>query len=119
MTDRKSYRRVLSASTLTGDDVYNRGEEQLGTIEDLMIDTETGQVAYAVLSTGGFLGVGDKLFAVPWRALRVDEANKHLILDIEKDRLKEAEGFDKSNWPDMTAAGFQETNDRIFLVSSR
>ena len=60
---------VLAADTLTGDKVVNRQKEDLGKIEHLMIDLETGRIAYAVLSFGGFLGMGDKLFAIPWSAL--------------------------------------------------
>ena len=63
---------VLAADTLTGDKVVNRQKEDLGTIEHLMIDVEKGRIAYAVLSFGGFLGMGDKLFAIPWSALAVD-----------------------------------------------
>ena len=75
---------VMAADTLTGDKVVNRQKEDLGTIEHLMIDVETGRVAYAVLSFGGFLGMGDKLFAIPWSALALDTAEKQFILDVEK-----------------------------------
>jgi sporulation protein YlmC with PRC-barrel domain len=93
--------RVLAADTLTGDKVVNRKNEDLGTIEHLMIDMEKGRVAYAVLSFGGFLGVGDKLFAIPWSALAVDTGEKQFILDVDKELLKDAPGFDKAHWPDM------------------
>ena len=63
--------KILAADTLTGDAVVNREKEDLGKIEHLMIDVETGRVAYAVLSFGGFLGIGDKLFAIPWSALAI------------------------------------------------
>ena len=98
----KSNRRVLSASTLKGDDVVNRSGEDLGKIEDLMIDLDRGRIAYAVLSFGGFLGVGDKLFAIPWEALTIDTAQKRFVLNIRKELLERAPGFDKSDWPDMT-----------------
>jgi sporulation protein YlmC with PRC-barrel domain len=93
--------RVLAADTLTGDKVVNRQQEDLGTIEHLMIDMEKGRVAYAVLSFGGFLGMGDKLFAIPWSALAIDTNEKQFILDVDKDLLKGAPGFDKRHWPDM------------------
>jgi sporulation protein YlmC with PRC-barrel domain len=95
-------RRVLSASTLTGDRVRNNAGEDLGTIDEIMIDTATGRVAYAVLSYGGFLGMGDKLFAIPWRAFTLDQENEEFILDVSKQTLESAPGFDKDNWPDMT-----------------
>lgn len=66
-----------------------------------MIDIPAGKVAYAVLSFGGFLGMGNKLFAVPWSRLRLDEDKQHFILDVDRKKLKNAPGFDKDNWPDM------------------
>ncbi len=98
----KKYRSVLSASTLAGNDVRNSSGEDLGKISEIMIDIPTGRVAYAVLSFGGFLGMGDRLFALPWSILKVDEDEKCFILDVDKQVLKNAPGFDKSNWPDMS-----------------
>jgi len=97
---------VLSASTLSGDSVRNAADENLGDIKDLMIDIDTGNVAYAVLSFGGWLGMGDKLFAVPWSAFTVDTANHCLILNVPKERLKDAPGFDKDNWPNFADTEF-------------
>ena len=97
----KKYRRVLAASTLAGDQVQNSAGEDLGKVDEIMIDIPAGKVAYAVLSFGGFLGMGNKLFAVPWSALRLDEDKKHFILDVDKKKLENAPGFDKDNWPDM------------------
>ncbi len=96
------YRRVLSCSTLIGDGVRNKAGEDLGEIHDFMIDLESGRIAYAVLSFGGILGVGDKLFAIPWRLLRVSEDEHVFILDFPKEKLENAPGFDKDNWPDMS-----------------
>jgi hypothetical protein len=66
-----------------------------------MLDMHNGRVCYAVLSFGGFLGMGKKLFAVPWSALTLDTKNKRFVLNVEKDRLKQAPGFDKDKWPNM------------------
>ena len=77
-------RRVLSASTISGDKVVNAAGDKLGDIKELMIDLPYGRIAYAVLSFGGFLGVGEKLFAVPWNALTVDEDEKQLLLNADK-----------------------------------
>jgi sporulation protein YlmC with PRC-barrel domain len=93
--------RVMGAGTLTGDEVINRQGEKLGTIEEIMLDVPTGRIAYAVLSSGGFLGIGDKLFAIPWRSLTLDPENKCFVLDIAKARLEQAPGFDKDRWPSM------------------
>jgi|KBSMisStandDraft_5_1062788.scaffolds.fasta_scaffold214470_1 sporulation protein YlmC with PRC-barrel domain len=100
------YRRVLAASTLAGDAVRNSAGEDLGKVDEIMIDIPSGKVAYAVLSFGGVLRMGNKLFAVPWSALTVDEDEKCFILDVDKQTLESAPGFDKDNWPDMTDSGW-------------
>ena len=92
---------LMGADTLIGNDVYNHKGEDLGDIKEIMLDTRTGKIAYAVLSFGGFLSVGEKLFAVPWNALTLDTNDKCFILRVEKSRLEEAPGFDKDDWPDM------------------
>lgn len=101
-----STRRVLAAGTVTGDKVRNSAGEDLGNIEDIMIDLQSGDVAYAVLSFGGFLGLGDKLFAVPWSALALNADEHEFILDVDKSTLEQAPGFDKNNWPDFADPTF-------------
>lgn len=93
---------LMSANSLLGDDVYNKDGEELGHIKEFMIDMATGKVAYAVLSFGGLMGMGDKLFSVPWAALALDTANKRFTLNVAKDVLKDAPGFDKDHWPSMS-----------------
>ena len=95
---------VLSADTLSGDAVVNSAGEKLGKIEDFMLDVEAGRIRYAVLSFGGVLGIGNKLFAVPPEALTVDTGNKRLILDVDRERLENAPGFDRDNWPNFADA---------------
>lgn len=90
---------ILSTSTLSRNNVVNFDGRDLGHVKDFMIDTENGQVIYAVLSFGGFLGMGDKLFAVPIEAMKVDQENHRFMLDMDKERLENAPGFDKDNWP--------------------
>ena len=97
----KTYGLVLTASTLKGDKVVNHKGEDLGKIEEIMLDLDHGRIAYAVLSFGGFLGMGDKLFAIPWQAFAVDTAQKRLILNAKKELLEKATGFDKDKWPNM------------------
>jgi sporulation protein YlmC with PRC-barrel domain len=99
--ERVHNKRVLSASSLAGDRVRNNAGEDLGKIEEIMIDIHSGRVAYAVLSFGGFLGMGNKLFAVPWHALAVDLSNHEFVLDVSRETLENAPGFDKSDCPDM------------------
>ena len=78
---------LMGAETLLGNDVYNLKDEDLGDIKEIMLDMRTGRVSYAVLSFGGFFGMGEKLFAVPWSALKLDTVNKRFTLDVEKERL--------------------------------
>ena len=92
---------VLKASEMIGKKVQGTDGKNLGTIKDLVIDPEDGGVEYAVLDFGGFVGIGDKYFAVPWDALQIDQQNK-LALDLHKKDLKDAPGFDKNHWPDLS-----------------
>ena len=92
---------VLKASELIGMSVQGTDGKKLGDIKDLVIDPEEGGVEYAVLEFGGFAGIGDKYFAVPWDALQLDQSNKKFLLDVHKRELKDAPGFDKNNWPDL------------------
>jgi sporulation protein YlmC with PRC-barrel domain len=91
----------MGAHTLLGEEVYNHKDEHLGEIKEIMLDMRSGQVAYAVLAFGGIFGMGEALFAVPWSALVLDTANKRFLLRVDKERLKDAPGFDRNNWPDM------------------
>jgi sporulation protein YlmC with PRC-barrel domain len=92
---------IMSADTLEGDSVVNSKGEDLGSIEAIMLDVRRGRVAYAVLSFGGFLGMGDKLFAIPWHALKLDAERECFLLDVDRERLENAPGFDKDHWPSM------------------
>ena len=94
-------RRVYSVGVLADTPVRNPAAEDLGTVEEIMIDLQSGRVAYAVISFGGFLGIGDKLFAVPWHVLTFNTADHEFIFDVDRDTLERTPGFDKENWPDM------------------
>ncbi len=100
---------VLSSSSITGTEVRNRDNKNIGEIKDLMIDCSTGEILYCVLSFGGFLGMGDKFFAVPMSAFNIDTKREEWILDVNKERLENAPGFDKNNWP--------QTSDNDFVNS--
>lgn len=94
------YPHVLPATSMIGSKVVNPAGELLGTLKELVLDLEEGQIVYAVLSFGGFIGMGDKLFAIPWEAFILNAKDRTFILDVEKEVLKEAPGFDKDQWPD-------------------
>ena len=98
---------VCLAEDLTGMSVVSPQGEKLGKIEDVVIHPG-GEVAYAVLSFGGFLGMGDKLFAIPWSALRLDPDEHCFRLNVSKEQLKNAPGFDKDAWPSMADQAWAE-----------
>lgn len=95
-------RRIVSADTMTGDSVRNLSGDDLGNVQEVMLDVQDGSIAYAVLSFGGFLGMGDKMFAVPWKALTLVQDEEYFLLDVDKTVLENAPGFDKDNWPDFS-----------------
>lgn len=92
---------LMGAETLIGNHVHNLKDEHLGEIKEIMLDMRTGTVAYAVMASGGVFTIGEKLFAVPWRALKLDTANNRFTLDVAKGRFENAPGFDSNEWPDM------------------
>lgn len=95
--------RVLTATSIIGDDVENLNGDTLGEIKDIMINLYDGSIEYVILQSGGFLGIGDKLFAVPYASLQVSPDKKVFILDKDDEYVKNAPGFDHNHWP--------ETND--------
>jgi sporulation protein YlmC with PRC-barrel domain len=99
---------LMGADSLVGNDVYNKKSEDLGEIKEIMLDMRSGRVSYAVLSFGTFLGMGGKLFAVPWEALKLDTKNKRFVLDVSKDQLQTAPGFDKDHWPNMADPAWEK-----------
>ncbi len=101
-------------SAVLGADVRNPANENLGAIDDLVIDAHTGSVQYAVLSFGGVLGVGDKLFAIPYASLQTKADDEKFVLNVDKDRLKAAPGFDKKNWPDFADPQFRNSVDDYY-----
>lgn len=109
---------ALSATTLVGDPVRNSEDKDLGNIEDLMIDLDTGCIVYAVISFGGFLGLGNKLFAIPWASLRVDMEDECVRLNIDQETLEEAPGFDEDHWPEPQDFGMVTTIFEFYGVEN-
>jgi sporulation protein YlmC with PRC-barrel domain len=95
--------RVISINTLTKDRVTNVNGYDLGRIEDIMIDIETGRVSFAVLGTGGFISREAHLYAIPWQALKFSLHDKTFVLDITKEALRQAPSFTRNNWPDLSS----------------
>jgi sporulation protein YlmC with PRC-barrel domain len=98
-TDANRPVRRLTATSIIGDSVENPKGENMGKIDNLMINLRTGKVEYAVIESGGLLGVGKKLFAIPFEELRVDEEKELFVLNRDKDYIKNSPGFDSSHWP--------------------
>ncbi|MCE3237624.1 MAG: PRC-barrel protein [Gammaproteobacteria bacterium] len=92
---------VVKSSEVIGVNVENSQNEKLGKIEELVIDKLNGNVRYAVLSFSELLGIVKKLFAIPWELLEYDNKRKCFVINVPKDKLKNANGFDKDNWPNM------------------
>ena len=102
--DRELPWQLIRGNTFIGANVENPQGQNLGDIKDIVIDRASGRIAYAVVSFGGFLGMGEKLFAVPWGAFSQPQADKDtFVLDVDKERLKNAPGFDPHNWPQMAS----------------
>lgn len=111
----------VRVSELIGMDVRNHENEDLGDIEDLVIDPKSGQIRYAAVSMGGFLGLGDELFAVPWSAIKVqleadDDDDYEAVVNIDKQRMENARGFDQDNWPNFADERWQRENDKRYQI---
>jgi len=98
--------KFLTASSIIGDEVLNRGGEKLGKINDIMVELSNGKIEYVVIELGGFLGMGEKYFAVPFALLKVDAENETFVLDQTKEALQAAPGFDKDHWPETNSHEF-------------
>lgn len=101
--------KFLTASSIIGDKVINKKEENMGEIKDLMIDLNTGKIEYFIIELGGFLGMGEKYFAFPYSLLTVDPKNETFVLDQKLETLKNAPGFDKEHWPDTNSHEFDNS----------
>jgi sporulation protein YlmC with PRC-barrel domain len=102
--------RVLTASSIIGERVENLKGENIGKVKDIMLDISSGKIEYVVIQFGGFLGIGEKLFAIPFQAFQLNTEEKVFILDEEKEFLENAPGFDKDHWP--------ETNNHYVAVNT-
>lgn len=105
---------IVRTADIIGVHVKNAQNEHLGDIEEIVLDKLSGEVKYLVLSFGGFLGMGDKLFAIPWHTINYDDEEDCFILNISKERLKGAPGFNKDQWPDMADMTWGETISNFY-----
>lgn len=110
--------RNIRVSELIGKDVRNAQGEDLGDIKDVIIDMNNGKVHYVVLSFGGFLGMGDKLFAYPMRVFKPTADKDDLILAVDKERLRKAPGFEDKSWPDWDRSDYRAQVDRYHAADT-
>lgn len=110
---------LISASSLNGNDVKNAQGENLGTVKDIMLDTEGDRVVYYVLSFGGLFGLGDTLFAIPPEVMQLNTSEDCFILNIEKERLERAKGFNKDEWPNMADPTFRSNLYQQYGITDR
>lgn len=103
--------KCLTATSIIGDKVHNKMDEQLGKIKDIMLNVQTGTIEYYIIEFGGFLGIGEKFFAIPFSLLTVDPEKQLFIFDQPREMLEKAPGFDKEHWPD-TNLHYYEADER-------
>jgi sporulation protein YlmC with PRC-barrel domain len=101
--------KFLTATSIIGDKVLSVTEESMGAIKDIMIDVHVGKIEYVVIELGGFLGMGEKFFAIPYSLLSVDAKNQTFIFSGDVAKLKNAPGFDKDHWPKTNSHEFDST----------
>ena len=106
----------LNVDDIKGKDVHDTKGEEIGVVEAVAVDTDKGSIAYVVMSHGGFLGIGEKLVAVPWQQFRMTDKQDALVLAISKEKLDNAPGFDDENWPKMTDPQWREKIDTYYAA---
>ena len=107
--DQSHSENVVKVSEVINTDVFDKQKQKIGKIQELILDKYTGAVRYAVLSFGGFLGMGDKLFALPWSTFHYETSAEGFVLNVDKDKIENAQGFDKDNWPDWSNEEWQSS----------
>lgn len=111
----KTKSKVCTGSDLVGMTVKNSEGESLGTINDAVVDLKSGKIRYVAVSFGGFAGIGDKLFAVPYKAVSVHKGDSPYVeFDVTEKTLSSAQGFDQNHWPDFGDAKWVMMNDKAY-----
>lgn len=110
-----SHKAIVKASEITGVKVKNIADEHIGEINEVVINKKSGKVIYLVLDFGGFLSFGNKFFAIPWNLFNYDPNDDCFTLDIEKERLEKAPGFDKDKWPDFSVPEYFNSVTKYYL----
>ena len=106
--------RLIASDKVEGTAVYNRQGERLGSVYNFMVDKRSGQVEYAVLSFGGFLGIGDSYYPLPWKSLKYDTGQGGYVVDLDKGRLQGAPSYERSEMPDWDDPGYSRRIDDFY-----
>jgi sporulation protein YlmC with PRC-barrel domain len=107
--------RLIASDKVEGTSVYDRNGKYLGRIHHVMIDKYSGQVAYAVATFGGFLGIGENFFPLPWKVLEYDTSRAGYVADVDRGRLEQAPNYVPPNVPDWGDRSFSEEIDKYWL----
>ncbi len=107
--------KCLTATSIIGDKVRNKEGEHLGQIKEIMLNVQTGVIEYYIIEFGGFLGIGEKFFAIPFELLKVDPENQVFIFDQKKETLEKAPGFDKDHWPETNIHYYEADQHWSFM----
>ena len=106
--------RLIASNKVEGTAVYNCQDERLGSVYNFMVDKRSGQVEYAVLSFGGFLGIGDSYYPLPWKTLTYNTSMGGYVVDLDKDRLQGAPSFTSSEIPDWRDPSYSRQIDDYY-----
>lgn len=106
--------RLYRGSRIIGTNVRDAKERKIGQIRDLVLDSRRGEIAYAIVSFGGVMGVGRKYHAIPWLALQPSEDGRYYTLHADRETINTAPGFDKARWPDMSDRKWSSEIDRYW-----
>jgi hypothetical protein len=109
--------RLISSEKVVGTAVYNRASEHLGSVHSIMLDKISGQVAYAVMSFGGFLGIGESYHPLPWRLLNYDVQQGGYVVDLDRKRLEGAPSYAASETPNWADSSYGHRVDKYYGVS--
>lgn len=103
--------RLISSDKVEGAAVYNRAADRLGSVYTVMIDKVSGQVAYAVMSFGGFLGIGERYHPLPWKALTYDTNLDGYVVDVSHEQLERAPSYARDEAPWATPGYGRSVSD--------
>jgi hypothetical protein len=110
--------RLIASDRVEGTAVYNRQNERLGTVHNFMVDKETGRVAYAVMSFGGFLGIGESYHPLPWRVLNYDTRLGGYVIDLDRSQLENAPRYEASTAPNWSDRSYGSRIDEYYGLPS-